>query len=120
MNEEGRYLDLPAVVPLDEESLLTHACRSTGLEDFGDAGWQEPFSVLLRALEEEADLTLMGRLMARNDLLIFMATLMVVAFIMESAACFATGVRTVHNMFRRRYMASQAEEEEEEGFTEVF
>lgn len=73
-NTEGSYFDLPAVVPLDEKSLLEHACRATGLDDFGDDDWREPFRVLLKALEEEDDLTLMGRLMARNDILIFLRT----------------------------------------------
>ena len=54
LNTEGSYLDLPVVVPLDEESLLAHACRSTGLDDFGDDRWREPFAVLCKSLEEEA------------------------------------------------------------------
>jgi hypothetical protein len=74
MNREGSYLDLPAVVPLDEGSLLEHAQRTTGLEDFGDDGWREPFAVLVKALEEEAQLTLMGRLMARNDIILWLST----------------------------------------------
>jgi hypothetical protein len=74
MNREGSYLDLPAVVPLDADSLLAHARRTTGLEDFGDEGWREPFAVLVKALEEEAQLTLMGRLMARNDIILWLST----------------------------------------------
>ena len=74
MNREGRCLDLPAVVPLDESSLLEHARRVTSLEDFGNDSWREPFAVLVRALEEEAQLTLMGRLMARNDIILWMST----------------------------------------------
>ncbi len=49
MNREGSYFNLPAVVPLDEESLLQHACRATGLDDFGDDLWREPFRVLMQA-----------------------------------------------------------------------
>lgn len=74
MNREGAYLDLSAVVPLDEPSLLAHARRRTGLEDFGDDLWREPFAVYVKALEEEAQLTLMGRLMARNDILLWLST----------------------------------------------
>jgi hypothetical protein len=59
MNAEGRCLNLSAVVPLDEPSLTEHARRSTGLDDFGNEQWREPFSVLCKALEEEAQLTLM-------------------------------------------------------------
>jgi hypothetical protein len=72
MNREGGYFDLAATVPLDEASLLAAARRDTGLSDFGDDRWREPFAVLLRALEEEAQLTLMGRLMARHDIYIWL------------------------------------------------
>jgi hypothetical protein len=74
LNREGSYFDLKAVVPLDERSLLDQARRNTGLEDFGDELWREPFSVLLKALEEEGQLTLMGRLMARSDILVWLST----------------------------------------------
>jgi hypothetical protein len=74
MNREGSYFNLPAVVPLDEESLLQHAHQATGLEDFGDDLWREPFSVLVKSLEEEAQLTLMGRLMARSDIILWLGT----------------------------------------------
>ena len=73
MNREGSYFNLPAVVPLDADSLLAHACRATGLDDFGDEGWREPFEVYLKALAEEADLTLMGRLMARSDIILWLS-----------------------------------------------
>lgn len=50
---------------LDEESLLASARRLTRMEDFGDEGFREPFRVLLRAYNEEAELTPSGRWMAR-------------------------------------------------------
>lgn len=74
MNLEGSYFDLPAVVPLDETSLVQHACSSTGLSDFGDDLWREPFGVLVKALQEEAQLTLMGRLMARSDVVLWLSS----------------------------------------------
>lgn len=74
MNREGACFNLPVAVPLDEQSLLDHARRSTGLSDFGDDLWREPFSVYVKALEEEAQLTLMGRLMARNDIILWLST----------------------------------------------
>ncbi|NND68458.1 MAG: sulfotransferase, partial [Halioglobus sp.] len=74
MNREGEGFDLPAVVPLDEASLLAHAERATGLSDYGDDLWREPFHVYIKSLEEEAQLTLMGRLMARNDVIIWLST----------------------------------------------
>ena len=70
LNEEGEVFDRGGVVPLDEDSLLAQAMRNTGLEDFGDEQWREPFQILLRSLEEEAELNLMGRLYTRQDLLI--------------------------------------------------
>jgi hypothetical protein len=69
INEEGGYLDLQSVVPLDEDSLISRAKANTGLADFGVDDWYEPFKVLLKALDQEAELTLMGRLMTRSDLL---------------------------------------------------
>jgi hypothetical protein len=70
LNEEGRVLDSKSVVPLDEESLLRCAIENTGLDDFGDDQWREPFRILLRSIEEEANLNLMGRIYTRSDLLI--------------------------------------------------
>jgi hypothetical protein len=70
VNEEGRILDARSIVPLDEASLVACAMRNAGLSDFGDEGWREPFRILLRALEEEADLNLIGRIFTRSDLLI--------------------------------------------------
>ncbi|MEH6584677.1 MAG: sulfotransferase [Halioglobus sp.] len=83
LNQEGSYLDLPAVVPLDDVSLLDHARRSTGLDDFGDEQWREPFGVLLKALEKEAQLTLMGRLMARSDIILWLSTRLQVTDILQ-------------------------------------
>jgi len=72
INEEGKCLDIQGVVPLDEKSLLETAQRNTGLSNFGDDDWYEPFQVFIKSLEEEADLNLMGRIMTRSDLLIYL------------------------------------------------
>jgi hypothetical protein len=72
LNAEGRGMDIRAMVPLDAESLIATATRSTGLADFGEPGWEEPFRVLVRALDEEAELTLTGRLMCRAEMLVFL------------------------------------------------
>jgi hypothetical protein len=72
VNEEGLYLDLRGVVPLDAESLIRTAIGNTGLSDFGDDDWREPFHVLVRALDDEAKLTLIGRILSRSDLLMFL------------------------------------------------
>lgn len=74
LNEEGARFDLHSVVPLDGQSLLDQARQRTGLSDLGDDLWREPFEVLIKALEEEGQLTLMGRLMARSDILVWLST----------------------------------------------
>lgn len=72
INEEGRHMDIENIVPLDEESLLHSAKRKTGLSDFGGDDWVEPFRVMMKSLQEEAELNLMGRLMARSDILMML------------------------------------------------
>jgi len=72
LNAFGRQLGTPAaLVALDEASLLETARRQSGLDDFGDddpeSTWRDGLRVFLAALEDEADLNLLGRIMARND-----------------------------------------------------
>jgi hypothetical protein len=78
LNDEGRMWQaggmLAEMVPLDERSLLESARRITGLDDFGEDDWREPFGVLLRALEDEAELTLTGRLATRSEILLWLRT----------------------------------------------
>jgi hypothetical protein len=74
LNEEGEILDSRSIVPLDENSLLADARRNTGLEDFGDDGWIDHFRVLIQAIEEEAKLNLMGRILTRADMVMFLET----------------------------------------------
>jgi hypothetical protein len=71
VNATGRRLHRLGLEPisLDERSLLDAACRETGLEDFGGDEFREPLRLILRGLETEARLTLLGRLVARRDLL---------------------------------------------------
>jgi Sulfotransferase family len=75
INEEGQVLG-EGVVPLDAASLLDTARANTGLDDFGDDDpqdhWRTHFEVLLRAIDQEADLNLLGRLLTRSDLLIYL------------------------------------------------
>jgi hypothetical protein len=72
LNAEGDGMDIKAIVPLDENSLLAAARAGTGLDDFGDEAWHEPFQVLVNALDDEAELNLLGRIMTRADLLLFL------------------------------------------------
>ena len=74
LNEEGEILNSRSVVPLDENSLLAEARRNTGLDDFGDAGWIDHFRVLIRSIEDEAKLNLMGRILTRQDFVLYLET----------------------------------------------
>ncbi len=74
INREGSYLDVEEVVPLDENSLIDGACANKGLTDFGSDDWREPFEIMLQALQDEAQLNLMGRIMARSDIIIWLST----------------------------------------------
>lgn len=67
LNQEGDVLNMRSTVPLDENSLLAEAKRNTGLDDFCDDGWIEHFRALLKAIEAEAKLNFMGRLLTRCE-----------------------------------------------------
>ncbi len=67
--DEGRHMDIRSLVPLQAEELMATARRNTGFEDFGSDEWLQGFHVFLKALDEEADLHLLGRLMTRSDIL---------------------------------------------------
>jgi hypothetical protein len=67
--EEGKAIDSRSVVPLDEASLIGWAQANTGLTDFGSDEWYPPFSMFLKSIDEEADLHLLGRIMARAEIL---------------------------------------------------
>lgn len=63
---------MAGIVPLDEQSLLAAARRNTGLDDFGDDDWVEPFRVLIKSLDEEAALSPIGRVMTRGEILMYL------------------------------------------------
>lgn len=69
INDEGRHMDITSLVPLDSRELLATAQSNTGFSDFGSDEWREPFEIFVRALNEEAELHLFGRLLARSDIL---------------------------------------------------
>jgi Sulfotransferase family len=72
INAEGAGLDLQGVVPLDPASLIAVATANTGLADFGADDWRDPFERFCAALDAEAELNLMGRILSRTDLLMFL------------------------------------------------
>ncbi len=58
-------LRAPSLAPDD---LLAAATRKTGLADFGDPSFRVALEQLVGAFEREADLTALGRMVARRDL----------------------------------------------------
>lgn len=67
-----RGLGLP-LLRLDVDALLAKARGQTGLDDFGDDAFREPLRRLLSSFETEARLTLLGRVIAREELLRLLA-----------------------------------------------
>jgi hypothetical protein len=63
-----------ALVALDPDEMLAQAVATTGLDDFGDPEWEEPYRLLVDGLEQEARLHVVGRLMCRHDLLRHLCT----------------------------------------------
>jgi hypothetical protein len=56
------------MISLEPEALRVAASNTTGLEDYGDTWWEEPFGRLCTSLNEEAQLHLPGRLRTRGEL----------------------------------------------------
>lgn len=76
VNEAARLLPsaVTLAAPLGEESLLAAARRRTGLQDFGDPSFREPLRRLVAAIEDEARLHPLGRLITRVRLVSTLAT----------------------------------------------
>jgi len=55
-------------IRMDEESLLASAEKHTGLRDWGNDDFREPFRVLLASLEQDADPTPVARLLTRRNI----------------------------------------------------
>jgi hypothetical protein len=72
LNEIGDGLDIKGIVPLTAESLMQQASANTGLSDFGDDDWLEPFTILTKAIDTEADMHLTGRILTRTEFLLYL------------------------------------------------
>jgi hypothetical protein len=59
----------PSWIRLDADELAEEARRRTGLSDFGGDAFWEPYRLFVSALDAEAKLHALGRLIARDDLL---------------------------------------------------
>ncbi|MGB5811380.1 MAG: sulfotransferase [Polyangiales bacterium] len=68
LNAFGRAANTLGLQPvsLDERALIKKAIREARSDDFGEGDFREGLSRLVWSLENEADLTLLGRLMARG------------------------------------------------------
>ena len=62
--------------PLRPEALVAAARRRSGLHEFGDTDFLDPLQRLLRACHEEADLSLVGRIATRWDVVRFLGNLL--------------------------------------------
>jgi hypothetical protein len=71
LNLAGRGATVVGLHPvqLALEPLLQQATDNTGLNDFGGDEFHQPLALLLDSLEREAKLSLLGRMVARGDLL---------------------------------------------------
>jgi Sulfotransferase family len=63
LGDDGR-----SVVSLQADDLRGAAVATTGLDDFGDDWWEEPFGRLCTSIDTEARLHLPGRLRTRGEL----------------------------------------------------
>jgi hypothetical protein len=56
-------------IALNAEALLQKAATQTGLSDFGDDAFREPYELLLQSLREEARLNTQGVIMLQRTIL---------------------------------------------------
>jgi hypothetical protein len=59
----------PSWIRLDADEIADEARQRTGLSDFGGDAFWEPYRIFVAALEQEAQLHTLGRLIVRDDLL---------------------------------------------------
>lgn len=67
-----------ALVALEPDELIAAATSATGLHDFGEPTWEEPFRRLVAAIDAEARCHVVGRLMCRHDLIRHLSTRLLV------------------------------------------
>ncbi len=70
LNLGGKTLQrvYPRLARLDAAALLARAAKNTGLHDFGGGPYREGLAQLIGSLENEASLHLLGRFIARGDI----------------------------------------------------
>ncbi len=68
LNLSGKMMGAELIVPLETKQLLADACTMTGLSDYGDEHFKEGLQVLVKSLNEEAQLNLTGRLLVSQEI----------------------------------------------------
>lgn len=68
VTEHSRISTRPSSAALHTDALLEKTVRQTGLSDFGDDGFCEPFEILLKSLREEAQLNARGVFMMHRTM----------------------------------------------------
>lgn len=71
------------LVRLDHAGLLAAARRQTGLDDFGPDDFREPLEWFTHALEHEAKLTFLGRVLARRDVLVLLRNRLLIVDVLK-------------------------------------
>ena len=66
----------PSPGPLSADQLIAVARRRTGLQEFGETPFMDPLLRFLRACFEEAELSLVGRIATRWDVVRFLSNLL--------------------------------------------
>jgi hypothetical protein len=71
LNRGGRAIERAGIpiVRIDADALLAEARSRARLDDFGDETFREPFARVIDSLEHEAELSLIGRIAARQDMI---------------------------------------------------
>lgn len=57
-----------SLLPLNAKQMLEDACQVAGYDDYGDDWFLSPYRVLVDALNNEAELTTVGRLVAHSEI----------------------------------------------------
>jgi hypothetical protein len=57
------------LVSLDADEMIETARRTTGLAEFGDGAWEAPYRSTLSAIDAHGELTVLGRLSTRAEIL---------------------------------------------------
>ncbi len=75
INASGKALNrvVPDLPTLNNEKLIAKACKDTGLSDFGNENFREGLQQFTQALEQEAQLNTMGRMMINTEIVRYLS-----------------------------------------------